>query len=189
MLEVMISLTDIFNIILGRQDTMMEHLIGRFRQVLQEPSGFWQNEVNMINIRAEIIPAIGLGGILLGESLVKYETWLRSGFVKYQQDSLFSVKYLLPEYPIEIGVNIRDGNIYRISALNGYLGKYNNLGIGMPVKQIGCDFTYDDCDEGFINKGIPGLIIEPDIDDPLPDELEKARIGVITVYDPKFFIY
>lgn len=143
----------------------------------------------MIDIRAEIKPAIGLGGILLGEPLIKYEVLLKNRFVKYRQDSLFSVKYSLPEYPIEIGVNVRNGNIYRISALDGYLGFYNNLSVGMPVKKIDSKFIYDDCDEGFINKDVQGIIIEPDIDDPLPDELEDARIGVISVYDPQFFTY
>ncbi|MGK9172781.1 hypothetical protein KXR87_06085 [Yokenella regensburgei] len=143
----------------------------------------------MIDIRSEIKPANGLGGILLGEPLLKYEFLLKGKFVKYKQDSLFSVRYLLPDYPIEIGIDIRSGIIYKISAINGYLGLYKNLSVGSPIKKIGRDFFYDECDEGFVSKEVPGIIIEPDIDDPLPDELKTAHIGVISVYDPKLFNY
>lgn len=48
-------------------------------------------------------------------------------------------------------------------------------------------FFYDDCDEGYMDKGIDGFIIQTDIDDPLPEELIDAKVGEIAVFLPSAF--
>lgn len=141
----------------------------------------------MIDINASIIPSKSLGGITLGKNIVDYQYFFDKYTVKYVQDAIFSVRYKLPDYHISISVDVRNGNIYKITAYNGYQGGMHGIFIGDAITKIPASFTYDDCDEGYISKKTEGIIIHTDIDDPLPEELIGAKIGEIAVFLPSVF--
>ncbi|AOR64140.1 hypothetical protein [Pectobacterium wasabiae] len=141
----------------------------------------------MIDIKANIIPSVSLGGVILGEHIGRYEYLLDKHVVKYVQDAIFSVKYKFPDYHLSISVDVRNGNIYKITAHSGYIGGMNGVFIGDPIIKIPKSFVYDDCDEGYMDKNMDGVIIQTDIDDPLPEELASAKVGVIAVFLPSAF--
>ncbi|WP_248466158.1 hypothetical protein [Pectobacterium versatile] len=141
----------------------------------------------MIDINAEIIPSKPLGGINPGDHIGSYEHFFERYVFKNFQDALFSVKYKFPSHYISISVDVRNGNIYKITAHPGYQGGMQEIYIGDPVEKIPDSFFYDDCDEGYMDKGIDGFIIQTDIDDPLPEELIYAKVGEIAVFLPNAF--
>ncbi|MDG0803649.1 hypothetical protein [Pectobacterium polaris] len=141
----------------------------------------------MIDINAEIIPSKSLGGLILGENISVHKILFGKIFVKYVQDALFSVKYKIPSHYVSISVDVRNGNIYKITAHPGYQGGMNGLYIGDSTVKIPDSFVYDDCDEGYMDKGMDGVIIHTDIDDPLPEELIDAKVGEIAVFSPCAF--
>ncbi|MBN3194669.1 hypothetical protein [Pectobacterium versatile] len=141
----------------------------------------------MIDINAEIIPSKSLGGINLGDHIGSYEHFFERCVFKYVQDALFSVKYKFPCHYISMSVDVRNGNVYKITAHPGYQGWMQGIYIGDSTEKIPDSFSYDDCDEGYMDKGMDGVIIQTDIDDPLPEELIDAKVGEIAVFLPSAF--
>ncbi|MDY4382332.1 hypothetical protein [Pectobacterium brasiliense] len=141
----------------------------------------------MIDINAEIIPSKSLGGITLGDNIGSYEQFFERYVVKHVQDALFSVKYKIPSHYISISVDVRNGEIYKVTAHPGYQGGMQGIYIGDSTEKIPDSFFYDDCDEGYMDKSMDGVIIQTDIDDPLPEELIDAKVGEIAVFLPSTF--
>lgn len=148
-----------------------------------------------MNINKAIIPATSLGGFNIGYSISEYSDYLMRnnivGNLTYTQVGIYSTLYTVNSLPIEVYVDTRDGRIYKISAIKGYQGTYNNLiEVGMSTKavfELGNHFYYDECDQGILSTEIEGIIFEPDDEDPYPEEVPTLNIGAITIFNPEVF--
>ena len=149
----------------------------------------------MLNKSADILPAYGLGGISLGKRITEYSDLLErydvAGKLSYEQISIYSTRYSFENTPIEIDVDTRIGVIYKVSALEGYYGSLlGQIKIGSPANEIlsmGRGFYYDECDEAILSKEIPGVAIELNEDDPLPNEIKSLFVKYISVFLPEVF--
>ena len=115
------------------------------------------NGGEIMNINAEIIPYVSLGGIqlyssikdiMLYEHALKFEMYARH-LIKYEIDSA-----------IEIHINIINGKIYKLCAKNNYKGSFKGIIIGSNLTKLSCtleNLIYDDFEEIFI---LDGVIIE-----------------------------
>ena len=110
--------------------------------------------------------------------------------ILYEMAGYHTVIYELTDYFIEFRVDMSTGLIYRISALPGYTGKFhNNIAIGMPMAEVhdmNLGFEYSDFTEDFSSPLFPGLLLEPDLDDPWPEELPHVKVERIVVFDGEY---
>lgn len=144
---------------------------------------------------ADIIPAVSLGGFTLRKKITDYSEVLERynllGKLRYEQVGIYSTRYSFAGFPVEINVDTRTGMIYKISAIEGYLGKLNeSIGIGSSandVLSLGHGFYYDDCDEAILSKEIRGVAIELNEEDPLPGEISSLDVEAISIFDPEIF--
>ena len=112
------------------------------------------------------------------------------GKLEFFQTNIYSCRYIFTDIPIEINVDITSGEIYKISALEGYQGKFRTIKIGMPINDIlnsNLGFYYDECEEAFFSKIIEGIALEVSEDDPPFEEALKMNIKYISVFDPTAF--
>jgi hypothetical protein len=100
-----------------------------------------------IDPAAPIVPGVGLGGLRLGVHIQDYwhllmrtdrgdtpdpsGRWERK---PWQYLHLFEATYEIP--PIAISIDVRDGIVFRLSALFGYTGMFDGLGLGMRVGEL-----------------------------------------------------
>jgi len=137
-----------------------------------------------------IIPGESLGGITLGRPLAHY--WNDITYYQETSENLHhwmaghnSIVYELVDCFIEFRVHMPSCRIDRIAALPGFQGAFQNIiRIGMPTTQVenlGLGFYYNDLGECFVSPQYPGLILEPDLIDPLPYEFPFLEVGYITV--------
>ena len=145
--------------------------------------------MDSLDLYADILPGKGLGGIAVGKNITEYSALLFQldlvGALHFSQTGIYSVRYGFSDFPIEINVDIRNGNIYKISALNGYLGKFRHIGIGTEISVLlnaNLKFYYDACDEAFYSRDIRGISIEAAEDDPDFDDIAKMNVKYISVY-------
>ena len=113
-----------------------------------------------------------------------------NGKLEFFQTNIYSCRYIFTDIPIEINVDITSGEIYKISALEGYQGKFRTIKIGMPINDIlnsNLGFYYDECEEAFFSKIIEGIALEVSEDDPPFEEALKMNIKYISVFDPTAF--
>ncbi len=138
----------------------------------------------------DIIPGESLGGITLGSPLAHYWDDIThyqeaSGNLHYWMASRNSIVYELVDCFIEFRVHMPTCRIDRIAALPGYQGAFQNIiRIGMPTPQVenlGLGFYYNELGECFVSPQYPGLVLEPDLIDPLPYEFPLLEVGYITV--------
>ncbi len=149
----------------------------------------------MMDAAAQILPANSLGGFSLRKKISDYSELLERYNIleklRYEQLDIYSTRYSFVGFPVEINVDTRTGQIYKISAVEGYLGKLNDLiGIGSSANDVlksGHGFYYDDCDEAILSKEIEGVAIELNEDDPLPDEVASLSVESISIFDPEVF--
>ncbi|QEY26236.1 hypothetical protein [Neisseria zalophi] len=147
-----------------------------------------------MNIYEPIIPAKSLGGIVIGNNISNYSKILKEynliGKLKFSQVDIYSCMYEFIDFPIEIYVDIRTGSIYKISALSGYLGKFDSISIGTPIHDVlalNLGFYYDECEEAFFSKNLKGIALEVADDDPPLEEAIKMNIQSITIYNSDLF--
>lgn len=148
-----------------------------------------------MNPTADILPAKGLGGVALGDNISKYSKILERyeilGKLKYEQVNIYSTRYSFVDIPIEVNVDTRTGDIYKISALEGYSGKLDDaIGIGSLAKEVlnlEQGFYYDECDEAIFSKKRPGVAIELNEEDPMPEAIRDLRVKCISVYKTELF--
>lgn len=144
---------------------------------------------------ADILPATSLGGFYLRRKISDYSELLERFNIleklKYEQVDIYSTRYSIVGFPVEINVDTRTGLIYKISAVEGYLGKLNNsIAIGSSandVFKLGHGFYYDDCDEAILSKEVEGVAIELNEDDPMPEEIKGLNVEAISIFDPEIF--
>ena len=134
------------------------------------------------------------GGVRLKDNIKNYFSIINeynlNGKLKFFQTNIYSCRYIFTDIPIEINVDITSGEIYKISALEGYQGKFRAIKIGMPINDIlnsNLGFYYDECEEAFFSKIIEGIALEVSEDDPPFEEAIKMNIKYISVFDPTAF--
>ena len=134
------------------------------------------------------------GGVRLQDNIKNYFSIINeynlNGKLKFFQTNIYSCRYIFTDIPIEINVDITSGEIYKISALEGYQGKFRTIKIGMPINDIlnsNLGFYYDECEEAFFSKIIEGIALEVSEDDPPFEEAIKMNIKYISVFDPTAF--
>ena len=141
-----------------------------------------------MNIYDEIIPAKSLGGIRLKDNIKNYSSIINknmlNGKLKFFQTNVYSCRYIFTDIPIEINVDITSGEIYKISALEGYQGKFSTIN---DILNSNLGFYYDECEEAFFSKIIEGIALEVSEDDPPFEEAIKMNIKYISVFDPTAF--
>lgn len=143
----------------------------------------------------EIIEGKSLGGVSLGEKISNYSELLEKfntlDNLEFEQDGIYSTVYKISDYPIEIYVDTRTGLIYKLSALQGYLGSFKNkIKLGISAKELlkaDKNFYYSEFDEAILSKTFDGIVFEVEEDDPLPYEVEKQTIVAITIFIPDIF--
>ena len=134
-----------------------------------------------MNIYDEIIPAKSLGGVRLKDNIKNYFSIIN----EYNLNGKLNVPGV-----VDVQVHITSGEIYKISALEGYQGKFRTIKIGMPINDIlnsNLGFYYDECEEAFFSKIIEGIALEVSEDDPPFEEAIKMNIKYISVFDPTAF--
>ena len=134
------------------------------------------------------------GGVRLKDNIKNYFSIINeynlNGKLKFFQTNIYSCRYIFTDIPIEINVDITSGEIYKISALEGYQGKFRTIKIGMPINDIlnsNLGFYYDECEEAFFSKIIEGIALEVSEDAPPFEEAIKMNIKYISVFDPTAF--
>ena len=148
-----------------------------------------------IDIYADIVPGKSLGGFDISESVVKYWSLLdfysSLGKLGCSQTSISTVRYSFSGAPVELSVDIRTGKIYKISALVGYVGSFlKKIKVGDSINKVldqDLGFRYEDFDMAFFSSVYPGIVLEPDIYDPLPEDMPKLNIEAITIIDIDYF--
>lgn len=149
------------------------------------------NEIEL-NIDAPIIPDHSLGGLRLRMSLLDFD--LQEIIRRQTQfDSTaselvlpFEVRYRLEEGIIQVGVDVRNGKIYRLSAHRGYRGLLmESIHVGMKMHdafEALAGLYYDHVWECILHKDYPGLAIDVPKIDPQPEVLRELSISAINVY-------
>ena len=90
------------------------------------------------NLDEPIIPGVGLGGLRVGTHLTQIQESIADMIDqrtnRVEVASLFEARYYVAEGAVAIGVDIRKGKIFRLSALAGYRGLlFGRIGVGMKV--------------------------------------------------------
>jgi len=148
-----------------------------------------------VQIEAPIIPNEGLGGLKLRTKVADIQDLL-TGLGLYQCGSFelvapFEARYRLGDGEIEVGVDVRNGKIFKIIARAGYQGLLlGNVAVGMSMgeamKQESC-LHYDEAEETVLLTGCPGVALDVSEIDPLPERVPTLPISAISVYAAEAF--
>ena len=145
----------------------------------------------IIDTGLPIIPDQGLGGIELRRNIEDYDRVLSEvlGDLDWGLNFPFHAAYTLRSYSIEISVDIRNGTVSRIAALDGYHGTlFGKIGVGMSVSEaleLAPDFYYDEMETIFFSEIHDGVFLDIGADAPL-DMVPSLAIEAIWVYAPEF---
>lgn len=128
-----------------------------------------------LDLNAEIVPDVGLGGLKLRTHLSELENikefpWFRPD--SYCLVSPFEARYRFSDGKIAAAVDVRNGKVFKLIAYRGYLGKLlGQICVGMSVREamkIEPRLFYDEAEEVIACKDVPGLTIDiPEIDPPI----------------------
>jgi hypothetical protein len=148
-----------------------------------------------MDVKLNIIPATSLGGFNLRAKISEYseliERYLILDKLIFKQVGVYTTCYSFLDVPLELFVDTRTGLIFKISALEGYQGKFcGQIKIGSSARDVlglGNGFYYDECDEAILSKEIDGIAFELNDEDPLPEEVTSLDVEAITVFDPELF--
>lgn len=140
----------------------------------------------MIDLNADILPGIGLGGITVGEDF--YALDIDSSIIRpTRNDWLYLV-----ENSIGILIGERD-NIIQLSALAGYRGLLNGkYYVGGKIKDVIDDgWVFNEELDGFLSDACKGVIIRQDLEDATAAEvsanIDRIFIEEISVGADDFF--
>ncbi|MDY7077478.1 MAG: hypothetical protein SXV54_11205 [Chloroflexota bacterium] len=152
-----------------------------------------------LQIDAPIIPNQSLGGLGLRTSIVEIQDvvmelqieHLTSKRKLFSLPSPFEAKYEFENEKVTVCVDVRNGKIYQLTALPGYMGLlFDKIYVGMRVADamaLEPDLYYDEATEIIRCKGCPGLAIDvPEIDPP-PELVPRMAIHAINVYAKEAF--
>jgi hypothetical protein len=139
---------------------------------------------------ADIIPNHSLGGLKLRTRLYDVQDLIVGvgmlGKVSFALTGPFVAVYRFADSEIALAVDVRNGQIFRLTAYPGYRGSlFGKLRVGMRVAEameLDPRLFYNEA-EGFICcSGVAGLVIDiPEIDPP-PDQVPQMMISAISVY-------
>lgn len=140
-----------------------------------------------------IIPAHGLGGVLLRRHISEYDSKIAGlGIWKpghYRLVSPYEARYRIEEDFIEIAVDVRNGKVFKVTALPGYKGDlFGQIAIGMPVAAVidaDSRVYYDEASALILMNGVPGVCLDVPVDDPLPEEVIGLEVSAISVFVPE----
>ncbi len=143
-----------------------------------------------LQLDAPIRPAQGLGGIVIGAPISGIATLLQrsrlQGILDARVVNLFDASYSLPA--VEIGVDIRNGKIYRITAKSGYAGTlFGSIRVGMNAGHamlLVPSLYYDEPREVLLCAGVQGVALELSAIDPDPTDVPGLAITGVSVFTP-----
>jgi hypothetical protein len=176
---------------------MAQTPIGRSRPAFWEPCEFLlpasKKAANMdkpsVQIDAPIVPNEGLGGLKLRSKIADIQDLLM-GLGLYKSGSFelvapFEARYRLGNGEVEVGVDVRNGKIFKLIAGPGYQGQMGGIAVGMrmgdAMKQEPC-LRYDEAEESVLLAGCPGVVLDVSEIDPLPESVPALPISAISVY-------
>lgn len=148
----------------------------------------------MFNKNDDILPNVALGGCQLRISLKEVQSDLiglglyRPG--RYRLRDPFEAIYEVSEYSIGITVDVRNGKIFRICALEGYEGKlFSNIYAGQSVSEamkMDDRIFYHEPEGVLYFKDCPGVLLDIG-DDPPAEIVPQLSIVAICVFAPEVF--
>ena len=149
------------------------------------------NSVKLQN-DADIVPNTSLGGLTVRTRLLDIQELimdrLLSHKVSFEIDPYtpFSAVYSFHDIAIDVAVDVRNGKIYKISAIEGYTGTlFGKIRVGMPVSeamQLEPRLYYHEGEELILCREVDGLSIDvPEIDPPT-ELVPTMNIHAISVY-------
>ncbi len=149
---------------------------------------------NKISIYAPIIPNHSIGNIILGENIENYVNLDISD--DYEIIDIFSDGrgYKIKNIPILIYIDDNSKTIFKLSAINGYLGGYlNEVFIGMKAKDVlskNLGFSYDLFYEGLI-KDDGTILLEFSFDIPWDENTNilELEVAYITIFDKSKLLF
>ncbi len=149
-----------------------------------------------IDVDAPILPGEGLGGLHLRIPIAQLQRVLEEQLVAaggrldwLSMANLAEAKYRLG--PIEIAVDVRNGKVFKLTALSGYRGLlFGQLAVGMPVAhalELDPRLSYDEAEEVLLVRGCNGVTLDVPAIDPNPQAVPAMRIQAISVVAPEAF--
>ena len=145
-----------------------------------------------LQIDAPIQPGVGLGGIELHGSVQELSPLLEETFLDraheepwYWMASPWEVRYSLGA--VEVGVDVRTGRIFKLSAKEGYQGTlFDEIRVGMLVADaLALDprIAYDEGESLLTVRGCMGVTLDIAAPDPDPRTVPMMPISAISVLE------
>ena len=109
------------------------------------------------DVAAPILPNVGLGGLVLRTRLVDIaDQVMRIEYFRRPELAVlvppFEVRYTFGNGEIEVGVDARNGKIFKLIACAGYQGLlFDKIRVGMPVREaydLAPGLYYNEAEEG-----------------------------------------
>jgi len=156
-----------------------------------------------LDLNEPISPDVGLGGLRLRTSLIFIQKSITHALVsrtgRYEMVDAFEARYYVAEGAVAIGVDIRNGKVFRLSAMRGYTGVlFGRVAVGMRVSEAFAlvPNLYHNEALGLIkcrdphqgDADIAGLAIDVGVDDPVPRLVPSMSIHAISVYIANIFM-
>jgi hypothetical protein len=143
-----------------------------------------------LNLAQDIIPNQGLGGVCLRIHITELGDLIYGlGVWKPGETDLiapFEARYTFGTGEIAIGVDVRNGLVYKVIASGGYRGKlFGQISLGMLVSEAFAReprLYYDEGEEAILCAGVEGVVIDVPVVDPPPEEVRGMRISAISVF-------
>ncbi|WP_078393758.1 hypothetical protein [Shouchella patagoniensis] len=118
-----------------------------------------------MDLTAEIVPYQSIGGIKIKSILSENKELIEGNHFKYEMYNYFFIKYYL-DHLLEIHVNVLSGEVFKISAFEGYKGSLQGVQIGTILSEDRkAEMEFDDFEEIFIYNGATietELVLNPD---------------------------
>jgi len=143
-----------------------------------------------IQLDGEIVPNVGLGGLRLRSKLFDIQdliyAWASPDKPSYELISPFEARYRLGAGAVGIGVDVRNGKVFKLSAYPRYKGKlFGKIDVGMNIRDaitVEPSLYYDEADGLIRCLGVKGLAIDLSADDPPPELVPTLKIAAISVF-------
>ena len=140
--------------------------------------------LKMLDIKAPIVPWVGLGNIKLYESIKSLRDLIDQEGVKEFLYSRFLVRYEIPG-KIYLFFNLLNGKLFKLTALKDYEGVVlDRIKIGMTSEEllrIDPSFEYDDFEEVYVSK--KGVFIVTDAE---TEEIMWISVFIKELETPEF---
>jgi hypothetical protein len=143
-----------------------------------------------LNLDAPILPNEGLGGLKLRARIIDVqECFVSLGLIgkeAFELVSPFDARYHLADKKVTVGLDVRNGKIFMLSAKTGYRGLlFGKIKVGMRVEdafKLNPSLYYDEAEEMILCRDYEGVSIDiPEIDPP-PETVPQMTISAINVF-------